>query len=170
MASLIETLIDVLKQENTEYEKLLELSDQKTAAIVHANIDRLQEILLEEQSLIDTINKLEDQRIENVSDICNVLNLKKKDIKLEDIVEVLKKQPKEHDELEEVNAQMKRTLNQLMKINENNKLLLKESLDMVEFELNLAKNAVLAPQTANYSKGSYDEERIQTVSGFDAKQ
>lgn len=170
MASLIETLIGVLKQENTEYEKLLELSDQKTAAIVHADIDKLQEILLEEQSLIDVINKLEDQRIENVNDICNVLNLKKKDIQLEDIVEVLRKQPKEHDELEEVNAQMKRTLNQLMKINENNKLLLRESLDMVEFELNLAKNAVLAPQTANYSKNSYDEERIQTVSGFDAKQ
>ena len=57
-----------------------------------------------------------------------------------------------------------------MKINENNKLLTNESLDMVEFELNIAKNAVLTPQTGNYSKNAYDEERIQTVSGFDARQ
>ena len=108
--------------------------------------------------------------MENVDDICNVLNLRRTDIKLEDILEVLKKQPKEHDALAAVNAQLKQTLNELMKINENNKLLTKESLDMVEFELNIAKNAVLTPQTGNYSKNAYDEERIQTVSGFDARQ
>ena len=117
------------------------------------------------------INKLEQQRMENVDDICNVLNLRRKDIKLEDnFQKCLKKQPKEHDALEAVNAQLKKTLNELMKINENNKLLTKESLDMVEFELNIAKNAVLTPQTGNYSKNAYDEERIQTVSGFDARQ
>lgn len=170
MASLIETLIDVLGQENTEYEKLLELSDYKTTAIVNGDVNELQEILLKEQALIDSVNKLEEQRMENVGDICNVLNLKKKDIKLEDIIEVLKKQPKEHDQLEEMNAKLKRTLNQLMKINENNKLLIKESLDMVEFELNLAKNTVMAPQTANYSMSSYDDNNIQTINSFDAKQ
>ena len=148
MASLIDTLIDVLGQEDAEYKKLLELSNNKTKAIVGADIERLQDILVQEQAQIDAINKLEQQRI----------------------LEVLKKQPKEHDALEAVNAQLKQTLNELMKINENNKLLTKESLDMVEFELNIAKNAVLTPQTGNYSKNAYDEERIQTVSGFDARQ
>ena len=194
MASLIDTLIDVLGQEDAEYKKLLELSNNKTKAIVGADIERLQDILVQEQAQIDAINKLEQQRMENVDDICNVLNLRRTDIKLEhmekfyverrdvyhkpfskvekleDILEVLKKQPKEHDALEAVNAQLKQTLNELMKINENNKLLTKESLDMVEFELNIAKNAVLTPQTGNYSKNAYDEERIQTVSGFDARQ
>ena len=165
MASLIDTLIDVLGQEDAEYKKLLELSNNKTKAIVGADIERLQDILVQEQARIDAINKLEQQRMENVDDICNVLNLRRTDIKLEDILEVLKKQPKEHDALAAVNAQLKQTLNELMKINENNKL-----LDMVEFELNIAKNAVLTPQTGNYSKNAYDEERIQTVSGFDARQ
>ena len=164
MASLIDTLIDVLGQEDAEYKKLLELSNNKTKAIVGADIERLQDILVQEQARIDAINKLEQQRMENVDDICNVLNLRRTDIKLEDILEVLKKQPKEHDALEAVNAQLKQTLNELMKINENNKLLTKESLD------NIAKNAVLTPQTGNYSKNAYDEERIQTVSGFDARQ
>ena len=167
MASLIDTLIDVLGQEDAEYKKLLELSNNKTKAIVGADIERLQDILVQEQARIDAINKLEQQRMENVDDICNVLNLRRTDIKLEDILEVLKKQPKA---LEAVNAQLKQTLNELMKINENNKLLTKESLDMVEFELNIAKNAVLTPQTGNYSKNADDEERIQTVSGFDARQ
>ena len=117
MASLIDTLIDVLGQEDAEYKKLLELSNNKTKAIVGADIERLQDILVQEQAQIDAINKLEQQRMENVDDICNVLNLRRTDIKLEDILEVLKKQPKEHDALEAVNAQLKQTLNELMKIN-----------------------------------------------------
>ena len=98
MASLIDTLIDVLGQEDAEYKKLLELSNNKTKAIVGADIERLQDILVQEQARIDAINKLEQQRMENVDDICNVLNLRRTDIKLEDILEVLKKQPKEQRE------------------------------------------------------------------------
>ena len=74
MASLIDTLIDVLGQEDAEYKKLLELSNNKTKAIVGADIERLQDILVQEQARIDAINKLEQQRMENVDDICNVLN------------------------------------------------------------------------------------------------
>ena len=87
MASLIDTLIDVLGQEDAEYKKLLELSNNKTKAIVGADIERLQDILVQEQARIDAINKLEQQRMENVDDICNVLNLRRTDIKLEDILE-----------------------------------------------------------------------------------
>ena len=43
MASLIDTLIDVLGQEDAEYKKLLELSNNKTKAIVGADIERLQD-------------------------------------------------------------------------------------------------------------------------------
>ena len=170
MASLVETLIDVLNQENEEYKKLLELSEYKTGVIVKGDTDELQNILLKEQARIDLINKLEEKRQENVADICNVLNLKKKDIKLEDIITVLEKQPKEHKQLQEIHADIKRTLNQLIKINENNKLLITETLDMVEFELNVAKNSMLAPQTANYGKGAYSDNNIQTINSFDAKQ
>jgi hypothetical protein len=170
MASLIETFIDVLNQEEAEYEKLLELSDYKTSIIVKNDVDELQSVLLKEQALLDSIDRIEEKRKESVRDICDVLNLKASDIKLEDIIQMLKKQPKEHEQLEDIQARMKKTMGQLMKINENNRVLVKDSLDMVEFELNLAKNAMLAPQTANYSGSGYDSSVVQTVSGFDAKQ
>ena len=70
MASLIETLIDVLDKENTEYQGLLKLSEEKTTAIVNGNVERLQEILGLEQRSIDKINKLDAFRDENVGDIC----------------------------------------------------------------------------------------------------
>ena len=76
MASLIDTLIDVLDKENTQYERLLDLSNTKTAAIVNGDVDKLQEILGQEQQSIDIINRLDAKREENVKDICNVLNLR----------------------------------------------------------------------------------------------
>ena len=79
MASLIETLIDVLDKENTEYQGLLKLSEEKTTAIVNGNVERLQEILGLEQRSIDKINKLDAFRDENVGDICNVLNIPRKE-------------------------------------------------------------------------------------------
>ena len=170
MASLIDTLIDVLDKENTQYERLLDLSNTKTAAIVNGDVDKLQEILGQEQQSIDIINRLDAKREENVKDICNVLNLPEKGIRIEDIVQMLSKQPKEQSALEEVHLKLKRTLDQLMRVNDNNKAFVQESMDMIEFEINLAKNAMVAPQTGNYSKGAYEQSNYDSISGFDAKQ
>ena len=75
MASLIDTLIDVLGQEDAEYKKLLELSNNKTKAIVGADIERLQDILVQEQARIDAINKLEQQRMENVDTHIQIIKI-----------------------------------------------------------------------------------------------
>ena len=102
MASLIETLIDVLDKENTEYQGLLKLSEEKTTAIVNGNVERLQEILGLEQRSIDKINKLDAFRDENVGDICNVLNIPRKGIKIENIADMLSGQPKDAKALTDV--------------------------------------------------------------------
>lgn len=44
MASLMEVLIDVLEQENQEYEKLLSLSMRKTSVIVSEDLAELTKI------------------------------------------------------------------------------------------------------------------------------
>ena len=169
MASLIDTLIDVLDKENTEYEALLKLSEEKTSAIVHGDVEKLQEILGAEQKHIDKIDDLDKDRIDAVNDICSVLKIKDH-IKIDDIVELLSSRPKEHDALQKVHLALKRTLDQLMRINENNKTLLTESMDMIDFELNLARNAYIAPQTTNYGKSAYEQGSYDGATSFDAKQ
>lgn len=170
MASLIDCLIEDLDNENTGYSKLLELSNEKTAAIVSGDIDKLQEILTQEQKAIEQIDVYEKRRQEDVKDICNVLRLPYEEIKVEHIIQILEKKAKEHDALQEVYLKLKRTLNQLTTVNDNNKLLLKESMDMIQFELDLAKNSVMTPQTSNYGKSAYEEQGIMGATGFDAKQ
>lgn len=171
MASLIENLIDVLEQENIEYTKLLELSKKKTQILVKADLDGLQEILGQEQGIIDRINECEKQRETHVADIADVLNQNVKELTLDRIEDLLKQQKKEHDELVRVHQNLKKTVYNVAKINDNNKVLLKESLDMVEFELNVSRTARMAPETANYSREAFNTFSGDTAAtSFDAKQ
>ncbi len=170
MASLIDTLIDVLNSQNDEYEKMIEISKEKTEAIVGNDTQKLQDILVREQAHIDVLDKLEQQRQNNVNDICKILNLSSEGIKINDIIEILRKRPKEHDALLNVHMKLKKTVDTLIKINDNNKMLLKESMDMIEFEMNLAKSAMIGPRTTNYDHGVYDQSSASISGRFDAKQ
>ena len=127
-------------------------------------------IFTREQKLIEEVDVYEKKRQEDVKDICNVLRLPYEEIKVEHIVQILEKKAKEHDALQSIYLKLKRTLSQLTAANENNKLLLKESMDMIQFELDLAKNSVLKPQTGNYGRTAYEEQEITGATGFDAKQ
>lgn len=171
MASLIENLIEVLEKENEKYTELLNLSLDKTTVIVNGTLEKLQLLLTQEQALISAINKLEIIREENIKDIANVLNISENEFKLDKLIKLLSKQPLEQEKLSSAGDSLKKTMNKLVKVNDNNKVLLQESIDMIEFELNLSRNTKLAPQTANYSKNAYNTSVQNIRSGaFDAKQ
>ena len=113
MASLIDCLIEDLTNENDGYEKLLDLSNDKTSAIVSGNVEKLQEIFIREQKLIEEIDVYENKRKEEVRDICNVLRRPYEEIRVEHIDQILEKKAKEHDALQDIYLKLKRTLNQL---------------------------------------------------------
>ena len=52
MASLMETLIEVLGQECDAYDELLALSQKKTQVIASANLENLQKITDDEQEAV----------------------------------------------------------------------------------------------------------------------
>ena len=171
MASLIENLIDVLEKENTEYKELLQISKEKTEAIVHNNVEKLQDIVGREQKLIEKLDRLEAAREEHIDDIANVLNVPVEKMKVDLLIRMMEKQPKEQAALIKVHDELKSTMNQMITINDNNKMLLQESLDMLEFEINLIRNSRMEPATANYDKGAYGVSQPSMGSGtFDAKQ
>ena len=139
-----------MNDENRQYTELLDLSNNKTTAIVKGDVGQLQEIFGKEQKLIDILSAAE--------------------VKVSQIVRLLEKKQAEHDALEQSYLSLKKTVNQLTQVNDNNRLLLKESMDMIDFEINLAKNASMAPQTANYGKGAYEETGGMGSTSFDARQ
>ena len=136
MASLIEELITTLKEETVEYEALLELSTEKTGIIVRDDIQNLNEMVAKEQSHLDRIANLEKKRTEVMKDIAIVLNKDVNTLTVKGISELLEGQKKEQQELSQTRDKLKKLLTGVEAVNEMNKGLIEEALEMINFNIN----------------------------------
>lgn len=172
MASLMENLIDILNRESMEYEGLLKLSQEKTPIIINGSLEDLQKITDEEQELVSRINHLEKKRMETTADIANVLNRDVNVLTLSKLIELIGQRPAEQGRLREAQEKLRTAVRGLQRVNEQNKELIGNALEMVEFEMNLMQAMKTAPETANYNRGAYSAGDTMgvTSNGFDAKQ
>lgn len=172
MASLMENLIDILDGECQEYENLLKLSEAKTPVIVSGNLSELARITDEEQLIVGKINKLEISRQGVFADIANVINKDVKTLKLGELVDMLSSRPDEQGRLAKVHDRLKTSVSSVKRVNDQNRELIKNALEMVDFNLNVLHSMKAAPESANYNRTAYSagmQVGIDAV-GFDAKQ
>lgn len=170
MASLIDELIDVLTNEEKEYQDLILLSQEKTPVLVKGDLEKLQKITEAEQFVIGKVNKLEKRRTEVVTDIALVLGKDKETLKITDIADMLNSQPEEQKKLLDINDKLRDTLKKIQTVNELNKELVNESLDFIKYNLDLFKSAYQEPATGNYTKEAFNTSTISGPGVFDAKQ
>lgn len=167
----MENLIDVLNKETSEYEGLLALSQKKTPIIIGGNLENLQKITDDEQELVSRINHLEKMRMDVTADIANVLNKDVNTLKLSNLIAMLEGRPAEQGALAKAHDQLQTMVRELKRVNEQNKELLDNALEMVEFEMNMLQAMKAAPEMANYNRGAYNSGETMGVSrGFDTKQ
>lgn len=155
MASLIDILIDTLEKENTEYESLLELGIEKTGIIIRNDVDELSRMVEKEQLVMERIMALEKKRTEASNDIADVLNKDVKTLTLTRLIELLGSQPKERDALASIHDKLSLTMKRMVEVNERNKALLDESMEMLRFEMNLVQSMRRGPEPNNYGRDAY---------------
>ena len=169
MASLIEVLINTLEEENTEYEFLLKLSQEKTSVIIKGDVERLREMVAMEQVHTDHLAVLESKREETVNDIATVLNKDVKTLTVKEIIRLLTGQDAVQKQLSTVHDKLRRTLNDMVVVNDMNKQLIEQSLEMVEVDINYLNGLMQMPETANYSNKAYNVGNHYARSTFDTK-
>lgn len=172
MASLMENLIQVLDEESSAYEALLEQSSRKTPVIASGDLVRLEKITDDEQELVGRIHTLDKKRMEVTADIANVLNKDVAELTLDKLTVMLSARPAEAGALASAHDRLKNVVRELKRVNEQNSELLRSALEMVEFEMNMLQAAKAAPETANYNRGAYSAGDTMGIvrGGFDAKQ
>ena len=168
----MQDLIDTLDKEETEYVTLLDLSKKKTPVIIKGEVDELQKITDEEQTVVNRISHLEKKREQVMDDIAEVINRDVKTLKLSYLIQMLEKRPKERDELSLIHDRLKATVGELVMINDQNRELIRQSLDIVDFNLNLIKSMRQAPETGDYTRNAGIAGNVigGPSGGFDAKQ
>ena len=171
MASLMENIVEVLEKENAEYQTLIKLSEEKTPIIIKGDLENLNRITEAEQVIVARIQKLEKDRMNTMKDISEVTNFKA-DIKLGDLITMMDKHPEEQKKLKDLHDRLKETMSRMKRVNEQNRDLLQNSLEMVQFEMNLLQSLKTAPETADYNSNAYANGTIMGsgTKRFDAKQ
>ncbi len=166
MAGLVSELVLLLQEQTELYENLLALSEEKKDAIIKNNIDELQKVTSVENIIISKNQKLEKKRSIAVSDIALVLGKTENELTLSVLLQIIENQP-EYESLKLISDKMLSIIERLKEINENNKMLLLNALDYVDFSLNLFRSTVLK-EAPTYSQegGSYADKNVF----FDAKQ
>ena len=169
MASLMEELIDTLDKEDRLYTDLIPIQEEKIRAVIANDLDSLAGLQGQEQVLVDQVGNLENKRQQVTADIATVLGMKPDEMNLEKLVKKLGNQPKEA--LEKLHDRLKRTMGRLQELNLQNKQLLTEALEMVEFNMNVIRSTRMSSGSSNYSSNAAQVDIGDYGAGmFDAKQ
>lgn len=171
MASLMEELITTLDTEDLLYRQLIPVEEEKTRAIIANDLESLRKITEQEHELVDRTSAQEHKREQIAIDIATVLGMDPKTITLDQIAEALKGQPEDQKKLQEVHDRLKKTVERLQDLNEKNKVLLKEAMEMVQFNMNVIRSTRMSSGSSNYSSNAAEVEGMAPQHGiFDAKQ
>ena len=166
MAGLIDGLIDILCEQNELYTQLLEFSKEKKDMLIKNDIDSLQKINSSESIIVGKSQRLERSRISIMRDIASVLNQSGDDLTVSELSALIEGQP-EHKDLVIAGDSLRETVEDLKKSNDLNRVLIQNSLDYVEFSMNVMHSSVeTAPSTYDNRADDIDNNRAF----FDAKQ
>ncbi|MBQ9632720.1 MAG: flagellar protein FlgN [Lachnospiraceae bacterium] len=163
----VEGLTVVLGQETEGYTRLLELAEKKRQIIVDRDLEALEASAVEEQKISDELKSQERRRID-------ILKTFTDDPKLiptvSQVIEALPEGSDDRNALQAARDAVVQKAGRMQFLNSQNEVLLKQALEMVEFDLTLFKSLRQAPESGNYGKDAYNTGDILPSGGFDAKQ
>ena len=170
MASLMDDLALVLESEVEQYKKLVALSEAMRDALVISDVSAVEQITADQESVANDLQALEGQRVRIMNDMALVLNRKPEGLKVSALEESIGHQPQLQERLRNVRMELTKTMEELKRRNQSNQALLRQSMELLEFDLNLFRSMRQAPETANYNKSAYNTGDLLGSRGFDAKQ
>ena len=166
MASLLAQLADAFEEQAEYYEQLLALSEEKKETVIKNEIDSLQKITDLENILISKNSRADKNREQLMSDLASVYGFAREQLSVEKLLSITTDEP-ESARIRAAAAGIRKTAEELGAINKQNRTLIENSLDYINFSVNLIKGAMQNEPT--FYSASGDE--IDNGRGFfDAKQ
>jgi len=160
----INELINVLDLEAKSYEDILIISKNKTKIIISGKVNELESIVMLEQALILKMAKLEDDRERLAEEVSEEIGLKPSDITVSELLRHV--QGAQAEKLKNFKVDLLKTVNELKSTYELNTKLIKNSLEVINFSINLFSNVCVGNN--NYgSTGEASQNKKRTF--FDVK-
>ena len=168
MASLVEELVNVLEAEKQIYTTLVGYEERKKDVLIAADVAVLEEITTKEQLAGDDLIAYSNKQIQILKDIATVLGRTDGKMTVTRLISLLDTQPKVQEQLTEARDSLLNAANQMKTLSDQNAILIRQAIELNEFDMTLFKSLRQAPETANYDKSAYNTGSLLGGSGFDA--
>lgn len=168
MASLVEELVNVLEAEKQIYTTLVGYEERKKDVLIAADVAALEEITTKEQLAGDDLIAYSNKQIQILKDIATVLGRTDGKMTVTRLISLLDMQPKVQEQLTEARDSLLTAANQMKTLSDQNAILIRQAIELNEFDMTLFKSLRQAPETANYDKSAYNTGSLLGGGGFDA--
>lgn len=168
MASLVEELVNVLEAEKQIYTTLVGYEERKKDVLIAADVAALEEITTKEQLAGDDLIAYSNKQIQILKDIATVLGRTDGKMTVTRLISLLDTQPKVQEQLTEARDSLLNAANQMKTLSNQNAILIRQAIELNEFDMTLFKSLRQAPETANYDKSAYNTGSLLGGGGFDA--
>lgn len=168
MASLVEELVNVLEAEKQIYTTLVGYEERKKDVLIAADVATLEEITTKEQLAGDDLIAYSNKQIQILKDIATVLGRTDGKMTVTRLISLLDTQPKVQEQLTEARDSLLTAANQMKTLSNQNAILIRQAIELNEFDMTLFKSLRQAPETANYDKSAYNTGSLLGGGGFDA--
>ncbi len=167
MAERVGELIAVLNEEKDCYDILYKFAQDKRDYVVNRKLKELEQLTSDEQDISSRLKNLEKKRLRLLQEITGGKDGQQTVTK---VIESFEEDSNERKTLTAARDELVASATRMQFLNQQNEILLKQALEMVEFDLTLFKSLRQAPETANYNRNAYATGDILPSGGFDAKQ
>ena len=168
MASLVEELVNVLEAEKQIYTTLVGYEERKKDVLIAADVAALEEITTKEQLAGDDLIAYSNKQIQILKDIATVLGRTDGKMTVTRLISLLDTQPKVQEQLTEARDSLLTAANRMKTLSDQNAILIRQAIELNEFDMTLFKSLRQAPETANYDKSAYNTGSLLGGGGFDA--
>lgn len=164
MSQLSEQLARILEREQAIYDEVLSLADRKKQIIIDGKLRELEEITRRETEIVGILIKLENLRSQTTEQLAAEKGVREL-ATVRDLLPLL--EPQDQLMISSLQARLKGTVTALQNANELNGKLLQQSLDLVDFNLNLISS--IGSVSSTYTGSAAEREAPKRTSLFDAK-
>lgn len=165
MKILLEELRDVLAEELKTYEEMLELTIRKTDVITKGKVNELDGITHMENNMIVRLGQYEDRREKVIENIQRQLKIED-GTTISELLNYVDDSDKIKKEIENITEKLTQVLNTLKEKNDLNTMLINDTLEYIQLNLNLLTNAT---EQGTYNDKVQKEKGSPNINIFDTK-
>ncbi|WP_350344125.1 flagellar protein FlgN [Proteinivorax tanatarense] len=130
----LDKMLDKLEEQISLYGKLLKITEKKRDTLVQNAMEQLEEVVEIETKLVKEIADVEQERYSLQKQLAGQMNVPVEEVDTDKLVPLLN--PEQKQRMDKATDDLRKSLSELSMLNQTNKKLLEQSLQMVQYSIN----------------------------------